>query len=63
MNVRKFGIGRNQVNYSELTSKNISLTGLNFEYNSWYYAALSAGNVDYRFRDFVVNRFNRPRSL
>ena len=59
MNVRKFGVGRSQLNYSELTSKNISLTGVNFEYNSWYYVAVAAGTVDYRFRDFVVNRFNR----
>lgn len=59
LNVRKFGIGKNQVNYSELTSKNISLTGLNFEYNSWYYFAMAAGTVDYRFRDFVVNKFNK----
>jgi hypothetical protein len=59
MDVKKFGIGRNQLNYSELTSKNISLTGINFEYNSWYYVAVAAGTVDYRFRDFVVNKFNR----
>ena len=59
MNVRKFGLGRNQLNYSELTTKNISLTGVNFEYNSWYYLALSAGTVDYRFRDFVINKNKR----
>ena len=59
MDIRKLGLGRNQVNYSELTSKNISLTGINFEYNSWYYVALSAGTVDYRFRDFVAKDFNK----
>jgi hypothetical protein len=64
MDVKKFGIGRNQLNYSELTSKNISLTGINFEYNSWYYVAVAAGTVDYRFRDFVVNKFNKtPQSF
>ncbi len=58
-NIKKFGLGRNQLNYSELTSKNMSLTGVNFEYNSWYYAAFAAGTVDYRFRDFAVNSTRR----
>ncbi len=58
-NIRKFGIGRNQLNYSELTSKNMSLTGLNFEYNSWYYFAFAAGTVDYRFRDFAIANSRR----
>lgn len=59
MGLRKLSLGRSPVNYSELTSKNISLTGINVEYSSWYYAAASAGTVDYRFRDFMVGRFNR----
>ncbi len=59
LNIRKFGLGRNQLNYTELTSKNMSLTGVNFEYNSWYYLALAAGTVDYRFRDFVINGTRR----
>lgn len=58
-NVRKFGVGRNQVNYSELTGKNISQRGVNFEYSSWYYIAFAVGSVEYRFRDFVVNKFNK----
>jgi hypothetical protein len=59
LNVQKFGLGRNQLNYSELTSKNMSLTGVNFEYNSWYYAAFAGGKIDYRFRDFIINTNNR----
>lgn len=59
LNVKKMGIGKNQLNYSELTSKNMSLTGINFEYNSWYYAAVSAGSIDYQFRDFVISRNKR----
>jgi hypothetical protein len=58
MGIRSFSAGRTPINYSELTAKNISLTGVNFEFNSWYYLAFTAGLVDYRFRDFVVNRFN-----
>lgn len=59
LNITKFGVGRNQLNYSELTSKNISLRGINFEYNSWYYLAIASGSVDYRFRDFAVNNNNQ----
>lgn len=58
-NIRKFGLGRNQLNYSELTSRNMSLTGVNFEYNSRYYVAFTAGTVDYRFRDFAVSSTKR----
>jgi hypothetical protein len=57
--IQKFGIGRNQLNYSELTIKNMSLTGVNFEYNSWYYLAFATGKLDYRFRDFVVSPIKR----
>jgi hypothetical protein len=59
MGVRNFSLGKSPVNYSELTAKNINVTGINFEYNSWYYLSVTAGVVDYRFRDFVINRFNR----
>lgn len=59
LGVRNFGLGRNNINYSDLTAKNISLNGINFEYNSWYYLAFSAGIVDYRFRDFVIHRLRQ----
>ena len=59
LGVRNFGIGRNNINHSELTARNISLNGVNFEYNSWYYLAFSAGLVDYRFRDFVIQRLKQ----
>jgi hypothetical protein len=55
MGIRNFSVGRSAANYSELTAKNVSVNGINFEYNSWYYLALMAGSVNYRFRDFVVN--------
>ena len=50
--VKSIGIGRSMVNYSELTAWNVSLTGLNIEYNPGIYAALAAGKIDYGFRDF-----------
>jgi hypothetical protein len=54
--IRTFSVGRSPLQYSELTAKNISINGVNFEYNSWYYAAFSAGLVDFRFRDFAIGR-------
>jgi hypothetical protein len=54
MGIRNFNLGKTPVNYSELSAKNISLKGINFEYNTWYYLAVSAGLIDYRFRDFVA---------
>jgi hypothetical protein len=59
LGVRDFSIGRSQLNHSELTARNIGLSGLNFEYNSWYYLAVSAGLVDYRFRDFSFPTFHK----
>ncbi|OQP52823.1 hypothetical protein A4H97_24295 [Niastella yeongjuensis] len=59
LGLRSFSLGRSPVNYSELTAKNVSINGISVEYNSWYYLALTAGMVNYRFRDFVVNNVNR----
>lgn len=56
MAIRTFSIGRSPLQYSELTAKNVSINGINVEYNSWYYAAFSAGVVDFRFRDFAIGR-------
>jgi hypothetical protein len=58
MAVKSFGIGRSAVNYSDLSVKNISVTGLQAEYNPNNYYALAAGSVDYRFRDFMVPQQN-----
>ncbi|OQP58023.1 hypothetical protein A4R26_23275 [Niastella populi] len=54
MAIRSFGIGRTVVNYSELSAKNISVNGLQAEYNPDAYYAVATGSVDYRFRDFIV---------
>ncbi len=54
LSVNQIGIGRTWVDYSELTVKNISLSGLNMEVNpGHFYFALAAGSVNYRFRDFI----------
>ncbi|KYP14055.1 hypothetical protein [Flavihumibacter sp. CACIAM 22H1] len=58
--LRNLSLGRSLADYSELTVKNISITGLQIEYNPGYYYAIAAGKVDYRFRDYLVP--NRLRS-
>jgi len=52
--VRSFGIGRTLLNYSELSAKNVSINGIQAEYNPGTYMAVAAGTVDYRFRDYSV---------
>jgi len=61
--IRSLSLGRTPVNYSELTAKNISVRGLNVEYNSWYYAAFSAGLVDAQFRDLDVSGIHNRQYL
>jgi hypothetical protein len=53
--VRSFGIGRSLLNYSELSAKNVTIDGLEVEYNPKAYMAFAAGTVDYRFRDYTIN--------
>lgn len=59
LGIRQVTVGKNIINYSELTAKNINSTGVNFEYNSWYYLAFTAGTIDYSFRDFVFKPANK----
>ncbi len=55
LSINQVGIGRSWVDYSELTVKNISLTGINAEANPLpFYVAFAAGKVNYRFRDFIL---------
>jgi hypothetical protein len=61
LGVRKFSVGRSTLNYSELTVKNLSLTGLNAEYNTRYYFALAAGVVNYLFTDFIRSPMHLPK--
>lgn len=58
--VKSFGIGRSMVDYTELTAKNVMLTGVNAEYNPSYYAAFAAGKIDYGFRNFLGKSNNQP---
>ena len=54
MAIRSFNLGRTVVNYSELSVKNISVNGVQVEYNPSTYFAFASGSVDYRFRDFIM---------
>ncbi|NIG52799.1 hypothetical protein [Chitinophaga sp. Cy-1792] len=54
--LRSVGIGRTMVDYSELTAKNISITGFQAEYNPDWYFAFATGAVDYVFRDYTINQ-------
>lgn len=59
--IKTFSIGRSVLNYTELTAQNITVSGVNVEYNPSYYAAFAAGKIDYRFRDFY-NRKGRQNN-
>lgn len=59
--VRSVSIGRSTADYSELSVRNISITGIQAEFNPRYYYAVAAGRVDYRFRDYIVPAHNRSR--
>lgn len=61
--VRQLSLGRSTADYSELTVRNISITGLQVEYNPNYYYAVAAGRVDYRFRDYIVPASNRSNQF
>jgi hypothetical protein len=52
--IRSFGIGRSIADYSELSVRNISITGFQLEYNPNNYYAVAVGKVDYRFRDYII---------
>lgn len=57
LSIHKVGIGRGWLDYSELTVKNITLSGIQIEVNpSKLYMAFAAGKINYRFRDFILNK-------
>jgi hypothetical protein len=60
MAVKSFNVGRTVVNYSELSAKDISVNGVQAEYNPGYYYAFASGAIDYRFRDFLIQQPNEP---
>ncbi len=61
LSLKTFGIGRSVADYSELSAKNISITGIQAEFNPRYYYAFAVGTVDYHFRDYLVTRTALPK--
>lgn len=60
-NVQQVSVGRTLVDYTELTAKNVMLTGVNIEYGSSYYTAFAAGKIDYGFHDFFGRQTKQSR--
>jgi hypothetical protein len=56
MAVKSFRLGRSVVDYSELSAKNISINGVQLEYNPSNYYAVATGAIDYQFRDFLLQQ-------
>jgi len=54
MGIRQLSLGRSSVDYTQLSAKNISLTGINVEYYDRYYFAFAAGKVDFRYLNFLT---------
>lgn len=58
--VRTLAIGRTLPDMSDLTVKNLNVTGLNVVYNAGnLYAAVAAGKIDFRSRDFMYGKPTR----
>lgn len=59
--MRRISVGRTLPDFSPLTLKNINVKGINAEFGSdWLYAAVCAGVVDFRLRDFVYGNKKQP---
>lgn len=56
--IKNFSLGRINIDYSELSAKNISITGMALEYHPSFYLAIATGVIDYRFRDYIVKDRN-----
>ncbi len=61
MALKSFNIGRSVLNYSDLTAKNITINGLQVEYNPSAYYAVASGYIDYRYREFIVNNLTKQK--
>lgn len=59
--IKSFGVGTMPINYSELSIKNINITGVQIEYNPSFYAAFASGFISYRFRNYFINNHERPK--
>ena len=60
--VRTLAIGKIMPNYTNLTVKNIGMNGINAEFNNKnLYAAVVAGLINFRERDFIFNKYRSSK--
>lgn len=59
--VRSIGLGTMPVNYSELTIRNVNITGAEIEYNPSYYLAFASGSISYTFRNYFLGNRDQPK--
>lgn len=59
--IKSFGIGTMPINYSELSIKNINITGAEIEYNPSWYLAFASGFISYQFRNYFLNNQKQPK--
>lgn len=52
--IRKLSVGTATVDYSELSVKNITVSGIQIEVNPKWYYAVAGGIIRYRFRDYLL---------
>ncbi len=60
LSLKTLAIGRGILNYSELTAKDIALTGLNVEVNPSWYGAAAMGVINWQFRPFGAKNKRLP---
>lgn len=60
LSLKTFSIGRSILNYSELTAKDIAITGLNVEMNPSWYGAIAVGTLNWQFRPFGARNRRLP---
>lgn len=61
--IKLFSIGKTFPSYSNLTLANVNVNGLNIEYNHrTLFLAIAAGRVDFRLRDFLFEKEQKPVS-
>lgn len=54
LSIKTLAIGKTVINYSELSAKNLLLSGAAIELTRKYYIAFSGGMIDYRFRNYFM---------
>lgn len=61
LSIQKFSIGTANLDYSELSVKNLNVTGLQIEYNPRYYYAIAGGVINNRFMDYLLKQTRGPK--